>query len=192
MRPAVLLVGPTAPALAEALPHDRLDAHAAGSDAAAAAYLSGTAFDHVLCLGPSAAADTARRLGLDVQTLPADTAADGIARALGLATPGTASPDASRDAARATGDRGEAARRLAALRAEIDRVAHDLNNPVAVILGNAQLARALAPDLPDDVAAALADIEEAAGVLADRARALGALRTRVDGALAALGQSRQS
>ena len=186
MRTAVLLVGPDAAARAAALDDGPVDVLAADSDMAARAYLAGTAFDRVVCLGPSEAAGTARTLGIDVVSLPADSASDAIGRVLGLAPPDPARPSAPLPPA----DGGEAARHVQALRAEIDRVAHDLNNPVAVILGNAQLARALAPDLPDDVAAALADIEDAAGVIAERAKQLGALRRGADRALVALGHER--
>ncbi len=68
---------------------------------------------------------------------------------------------------------------LSALRDEIARVAHDLANPLAVIAGTAQLGREMAADT--ETAEAFADIEAAAGILAERLADLAALRRRLDG-----------
>ena len=63
------------------------------------------------------------------------------------------------------------------LQVALTRVTHDINNPLAVISGNAQLllelARAL--DLDPDVAKPIQDIEEASQRLADMVQRLNAL-----------------
>ena len=190
MRLAVLLVGTRAPELADALAgDDRLDALAAASGDAGRAYLSGTALDRVVTLGDSGVAAAAAALGVETLALAPDATAADVLRALGLGDR-EADPRAAAPSPDASSDRAEAVRRLRSLRAEIDRVAHDLNNPVAVILGNAQLARELgaAAGLDPAVAGSLDDIETAAGQLAERARELGALRRLADAALEALRQ----
>ncbi len=57
------------------------------------------------------------------------------------------------------------ARDLERVRGELGRITHALNNPLAVISGNAQLSRELIATTPGDpmVASSLADIETAAG-----------------------------
>ncbi len=71
------------------------------------------------------------------------------------------------------------------LRVALTRVTHDINNPLAVISGNAQLllelARAL--DLDPDVAKPIQDIEEASQRLASMVERLNALNAaaRTDG-----------
>ena len=71
------------------------------------------------------------------------------------------------------------------LKAELGRVAHALNNPLAVITGNAQLGLELADALAVDesVTESLRNIAEAAGDLEDLFGEVAALRARVDGLL---------
>lgn len=75
----------------------------------------------------------------------------------------------------------ELAARLRRLSDEVGRLYHDVNNPLAVISGNAQLlldigaAEGLGPDLMDSIA----DIETAAQRLADVMQRVRALRDDV-------------
>ena len=68
------------------------------------------------------------------------------------------------------------------LDAELSRLAHDLNNPLAVISGNAQLARevALATGADAMVVDALADLQAGVAELTERLGRLRQLRARMD------------
>lgn len=72
---------------------------------------------------------------------------------------------------------GDPRAELRVLRSEIRRVCHDIQNPVAIISGNAQLlveiARGLA--LPDEVLLPVTDLIEANQLLAERVEELRAL-----------------
>lgn len=184
MRLSVLVSGPDAAALAEALAArtDRLDCVVAPTDATARAYLSGTVFDSVLVTGESREVETlAEALGRTVERVTRDTDAEGLLRRLGIPTGegrGPSDPDVE-----------AAAEQIRALRSALAEVAHDLNNPVAVIQGNAQLALELGQDLDPVIAESLRDIDVASRVLAERIRQIGALRRAADAALATLGAS---
>lgn len=71
-----------------------------------------------------------------------------------------------------------------ALREMVSEVTHDINNPLAIISGNAQLLLELAQmmDLDPDVAKPIGDIEEASRQLAQMVR-------RLDQVKAALGNA---
>lgn len=184
----VLLVDPEAERLAPSLRAlDGLDVSPVTSAMAARAYLAGSAFDAVVASadlpGLDGVAEVARTLGVSrgVLTFAADerdTLAErlgprlGVARRAGGAVlPQAAAPDA--EALRET---------LRGLQAELGRVAHDLANPLAVVVGNAQLgaeiARALGAD--ESLGQAFADIEEAGHALSDRIGQIAALRTRLE------------
>ncbi|HEX9951504.1 MAG TPA: hypothetical protein VGB53_07020 [Rubricoccaceae bacterium] len=160
-----------------------LDATPVTTLAAARAYLSGSTFDVV-----------AIRQGVDP---------DASLRALvaGLGSPGEVveydDPGALRAAlaarfrlqpAPASGTGAPAAEAvgevdLAALRADLARVAHDLANPLAVVVGNAQLGAEIARATGADASLvqAFADIEEGAAELGRRIGALATLRARLGG-----------
>ena len=155
---SVLLVHPDADAwLAPLTPNAEVTTVATAP--AARAYLAGTAFDLVLV---GAGVEGAEAIGAlrDVLGLatPVETVADAdaVARRLGAAPPAPSAPAAS------GGGDG-----LARVRDELSRVAHALNNPLAVIAGNAQLgiemARATGAD--ETVIDALDQIQAAAGEL---------------------------
>jgi nitrogen-specific signal transduction histidine kinase len=80
----------------------------------------------------------------------------------------------------------EATARLEEVCVMLSRVVHDVNNPLAIISGNAQLLVEISRGmgLGQDLAKPLGDIEEAAQVLADRLAGLSALRENVERALA--------
>lgn len=133
----VLLVHPDADRWASELSDQEALVTAASTAQEARAYLAGTAFDAVF-LG--AGADEAGRvqalrdtLGLATQIVVVDGVAE-IARQLA---------GGDEDATR-----GEAG--VAAVRGELARLAHALNNPLAVIAGNAQLAAEMAKAVPTD------------------------------------------
>ena len=65
-----------------------------------------------------------------------------------------------------------------ALREMVTEVAHDINNPLAIIAGNAQLLLEMARviDLDPDVAKPIGDIEEASRRLAQMVRRLDAVK----------------
>ena len=177
----LLLVDPDADRLADALSAlDGLDATPVATAASARAYLAGTAFDAVAVRAGLPEADTlpglAARLGVARGVLTyTDAEAPDLAAALGPRL----GLSARVSAPGAPADRDEA---LRALRDEIARVAHDLANPLAVVVGNAQLGMELARALGADAALgqAFADIEAAGRQLSERTTRLGALRSRLD------------
>ena len=193
MRLSVLVSGPGAARLADALrASGRLDVVAAPTEAEARAYLSGTAFDRVLDTSPDGAvAALAGELGVAADRVASDVDPASVLRRLG--GPGAASAAASlSDAAPALGGNGRAADAVAELQAlgeAISELAHRLNNPVAIVQGNAQLAFELGRtlDLDPTLAESLRDIEAASHRLAAGFRELGALRARVDAVRAGLG-----
>ncbi len=182
----LLLVDSDAAAVAERLaplvPHARVTP--ASSAVAARAYLAGGAFDAVACHDASDAATLqalADVLGLGVAV---QTYAEERDLANALAPRLTPSPET------AVGAPDEAPRRLAdadvraaleAVRDELARLAHALNNPLAVIAGNAQLGReiALATGADAEVTQALESVDAAAGTLGAMFREIGALRTHI-------------
>ncbi len=70
----------------------------------------------------------------------------------------------------------------AAFQQALSEMTHDINNPLAIISGNAQLLLELARmlDLDPDVAKPIQDIEEASHRLADTVRRLNALKETLD------------
>ena len=176
---SVLVVGPRVDGFAAALAsHGALAATPAPTFDAAIAYLDATTFDVVLV--QDAWADRLRNVvhkrGLPSSVLPfSEDGADPPAWAARLLGE-TGAP---------TGD--DAREALEAIRDEIGRVVHALNNPLAVIVGNAQLAQELARAVETDptIAVAIDDIAHAGeelGRLFDRVRDL---RSRVDAVLRA-------
>lgn len=182
----LLLIDPEAERLAAPLAALDVDVTPVATASAARAYLAGTAFDAVAVRdgldGAADLADLASRLGvrLGVTTYTPAEAQD-LGAALGPrlgVSPRSATdrvpPDVPPDAAREA---------LVALRDEIGRVAHDLANPLAVVVGNAQLGLEMARALGADAALgeAFGDIEAAGRQLAEQTAALAALRARLDG-----------
>ncbi len=175
-----------------------LDVTVARSVVAARGYLAGSAFDAVavradldpddalgaLAAGLNVSGGVVRYAG--VTALVARFASGPAATPAASAAPPAAAPAHAAPAQ----DAPELSDALAALRAEIGRVAHDLANPLAVIAGNAQLGTELVRDADPDgmLTQAFADIGEAAAELARRTADLGALRRRID-ALTSAGRS---
>lgn len=161
---------------------------AVAEDAAAWIALVETASDlkssrHVLAIAPGdVAAEQARAAGANeafVHPVPADVIADHVVHALGLSLfDGISGDGALAETVEAANDD------LEAIREELGRMAHALNNPLAVIHGNAQyvLELAQALELDDCVVAPLRDIEEAGSQLATLFRAIGDLRHRIGSA----------
>lgn len=147
----------------------------------ARAYLAGTAFDLVLVgegvEGAEAIAALRDVLGLSttVETV-ADRAA--VAQRLGTATPPPAAAPISAPTPSASG----AGEGLGRVRDELGRVAHALNNPLAVIAGNAQLGLELADALGADEALVevLQNIWTASAELEALFAEVAGLRTLVD------------
>ena len=150
----ILLVHPDAEQWLPALPADAT-VMTADDAREARAYLAGTAFDAVF-------------VGEGVEGIEAIAALRDV---LGLSVPVEPVADADALAARLsrTGG-GEAGGALAEVRDELSRVAHALNNPLAVIAGNAQLGLEMASAIPTD-----ATITEALGAIRDAASDLEAL-----------------
>lgn len=166
----------------------------AGTATAARAHLSGTAFDAVAARadldGLAGVAEVADALGVPQGVLtyqPGDDLAARLASRLSL--PARGAPEVAADPAERDSPDGtrEALVReaLAALRVEIGLVAHDLANPLAVVVGNAQLGAELVRALALEAALgdAFADIEEAGRELARRIGRLAELQARLDALL---------
>ena len=167
----VLLVHPAPDPWLAALP-DTIDVATAASATDARAYLAGTSFDAVF-------------VGADVEGIEAIRALRDV---LGLSTPvePVASPEALVAALQGTPRKGGAGREaLEEIRGELSRVAHALNNPLAVIAGNAQLGAEMASMIPTDatIVESLGAIREAAAELEALFSDVAALRRRVDRAL---------
>ncbi len=173
-RRAVLLVHPDADGWTDSLDLDA-DVTTAETAQAARAYLAGTAFDLVLVgegvEGAEAIAALRDVLGLSTTV---ETVADGAAVARRL---GTAPPAAAPTAAASGAGAG-----LGHVRDELGRVAHALNNPLAVIAGNAQLGLELAGALGTDEALVevLQSIQAASAELEALFSEVAALRALVD------------
>ena len=158
---------------------------------AARAYLAGTRFDAVAARadldGLAGVADVALAFGVPhgvVTYRPGDDLAAVLARRLGLDVRDVRAPavDSASDPAVRESENGmrEA---LVALRGEIGLVAHDLANPLAVVVGNAQLGAELARALDASLGEAFADIEEAGRELSRRIGRLADLQARIDALL---------
>ncbi len=174
----LLVVGPDAEAIVARLA-GVVEATPAPSRLAAEAYLAGAAFDTVaIAAGPDADA-LARLAGrLGARVVRYDSAESLVARFAPAVASSAAAPalPAAVSAADARGALVEVRDRLAEL-------AHALNNPLAVVVGNAQLgrevARATAAD--PDVIAAFDGIDAGAAALGELLGDLTALRRALDG-----------
>lgn len=148
------------------------------SATAARAYLSGSAFDAVFVQEGTGGTDGLRALrdvlGLSTPVKPVRTR-DEIAQWVGAQRRGA--HDRLTDEQRAT---------LEDLKREMGRVAHSLNNPLSVIMGNAQLGIELstATGTDENVVSALQSIYEAGGELGALFGEVAALRARIDRLLA--------
>ena len=164
--PSILLVHPDAERW---LRDADADVTPAADAVEARAYLAGTAFDAVY-VGP----------GVE------NVASIGALRdVLGLSTPIETVADAEAFYQRREGGGEAAAPVLGEIREELSRVAHALNNPLAVIAGNAQLALELARATPTDetVVESLDAIHKAAGELEALFAEVAGLRARIDRAI---------
>ena len=186
---SVLLVDPQSEALAETVrnEHPTLAVTTAVSDTAARAYLGAAAFD-VVVVGASMPSDIARTLESLVEALGHATRVVAGAPALGLAAwvaqhlQVPPSPTASTPTATGEVSTSDQQAVLKQVGAELSHIAHALNNPLAVIDGNAQLALELAKALEVDasVISAIEDIQGGSQSLAALFSDLAALRARVD------------
>ena len=174
MPSTILLVGPDAERWSARAGADAVTA-AADLDAARA-YLAGTVFDAVWVQeGVPVGGLRALRDALGLPTAVEPVASfDDLARHLGGAGRGGAA------------DGEEVGEALAGLRDEMARVAHALNNPLSVIVGNAQLGLELGAALgvDDDVTGAFEQIQQAASELGGLFADVAALRARIDRLLA--------
>ena len=164
----ILLVHPDADAWLGSI-DARADVTPVGTAQAARAYLAGTAFDLVL-IGPDvegAEAIAALRDVLGLST-PIEPVAD--ARAVEERLGASSQPEV------------EETEVLGQVRDELARVAHALNNPLAVVAGNAQLGLEMAGalDTDDAIVEALQNIKVAAADLEVLFAEVAALRTLVD------------
>lgn len=156
----------------------------APSAVAARAYLAGAAFDAVAVRDAADAAALQALAGVLGQPLTVHVYADeaGLAEWLRArlgppaATASGASPPVATDAARAV---------LEEVQQELARLTHALNNPLAVVAGNAQLGRemALATGADAEVVDALDGVDAAAAALGALFDEIGALRARIGRAL---------
>ncbi len=177
---SVLLVHPDADRWLEEAPNSSIEVTTASSAMEGRAYLAGTAFDTVW-IGPDADASgriEALRdaLGLEVEIEHVEVA--DVERRL--------RDDTGNESAEEESERSSVVRKsLVEVRDELSRVAHDLNNPLAVIAGNAQLAAEMARAVPTDetVVEAIASIQQAAGELEALFADVAALRRLVDRAI---------
>lgn len=180
--PSVLLVHPDAEQWLAAVPGASAEVTTVGTAQGARAYLAGTAFDAVY-VGPGvegAEAIAALRdvLGLATPVVHVE-GPDDVARRLAAPAPAPTGPVAG----------GRTA--LEEIRDELGRVVHALNNPLAVIAGNAQLGSELAQAVPTDetIVDALRAITDAAARLETLFADVAALRALVDRALEADGEA---
>lgn len=171
---SILLVGPDVERWVSERNWEGVDVTSTASATAARAYLSGTAFDVVLLQQGGGGADGLRALR-DV---------------LGLATP-IKEVQTEEDVRRwLSGHRGatsedvvdEQREMLEDLKRELGRVAHSLNNPLSVIMGNAQLGieLAAATEVDEHVVVAMQSIYEAGEELSALFGEVAALRARID------------
>ena len=183
----VLLVDIRGDALADEIQQmfPQLEVTVAASDTAARAYLGASEFD-VVVVGPTMPEETAASLESLVESLGHPSRVLTGARASGLVTwigeqlAVTSRVSASSGVEEASGEQQAV---LASVSAELSRIAHALNNPLAVIDGNAQLALELAKALGVDasVISAIEDIQGGSQSLARLFADIAALRARVDG-----------
>ncbi len=163
----ILLVATDPDAWLATLPADT-EVTTADTAQAARAYLAGTSFAAVF-VGPD---------------VPGAEAIAALRDVLGLSTSveSVAGPE---ELARRLAAGGGGAAALAEVRDELGRIAHALNNPLAVIAGNAQLAREVAGSVPTDemIVDAIASITDAAAELEALFAEVAALRTVVDRAM---------
>lgn len=177
---SVLLVHPDAGLWLESAPDSPIEVTTAASAMEARAYLAGTAFDTVW-IGPDVEASDRIEALRDALGLEVDiehVEAGDVERRLGGGSNDEAAGEERVPASAAT-------ETLEALRDELSRVAHDLNNPLAVIAGNAQLAAEMARVIPTDetIVEAIASIQQAAGQLEALFADVAALRRFVDRAI---------
>ena len=177
--PSLLLVAPDADALVD---HVRqvapaLDLTAASSDTAARAYLGASTFDAVVVSAAlpdelaNALAELAGSLGRPTRLIKG-APRDGLAAWLQERVGGTAPAESAEQTNELLDEVG----------AELSRIAHALNNPLAVIDGNAQLGLELARALGTDasVTAAIEDIQEGSRELASLFAEIAGLRARIE------------
>lgn len=202
----LLLVHPDADALAPAMEAaaDGLAVTACETLVAARAHLVGTGFDGVLAAGALPDGPTASLLELDVHLPPFlvrvdDASAQAEAERAGAALAFVAAPDPRVLAAvalwRLEPAPGEAppappppappaghSEVLRDVSDELAHITHSLNNPLAVIVGNAQLARELYAAAPEDamLGESLVDMEAAAKELIGLVENVQAIRRRID------------
>ncbi|WP_412067486.1 histidine kinase dimerization/phospho-acceptor domain-containing protein [Rubrivirga sp. IMCC43871] len=163
----ILLVATDPDAWLATLPADTV-VTMADSAQSARAYLAGTSFSAVF-VGPEVA-------GAEAITALRDV--------LGLSTP-VESVSGPEELAQRLTSGGGGAEALAEVRDELGRIAHSLNNPLAVIAGNAQLAKEVAGSVPTDemIVDAIASITDAAAELEALFAEVAALRAVVDRAM---------
>lgn len=180
---ALLLVDPQGDALVDDLRKDvpQLNVTVAASVTAARAYLGASAFD-VVVVSATMPEDAAPSLEALVASLkrtarvlpdaPPDDVAGWLRDHLALDPTSSSAPSGA-----------EYQEVLKAVSAELARIAHALNNPLAVIDGNAQLALELSRALGVDasVISAIEDIQGGSQSLAELFADLTTLRKRVDG-----------
>ncbi|MEM1116719.1 MAG: histidine kinase dimerization/phospho-acceptor domain-containing protein [Bacteroidota bacterium] len=168
----VLLVGPDAEAWALD-DVEGIDLTTTPSATAARAYLTGTAFD-VVFLQEGVGGESGLRALRDVLGLatPVEVVASRADVEQWLASRGETAPSAP----------GHSRALLEELKLELGRVAHALNNPLSVIMGNAQLGIELAAamDTDESIVEALKSIHEAGGELGELFSEVADLRDRVD------------
>ena len=183
----LLLVDPDAEPHAARLARPGLDITLAATLLEARAYLSGAAFDAVTVRqGPMAdpLGRVHQSLGLGslfhVHADP-DALEAWVDRRVAPTGLSPAPPDATRPAPPDAGG-GDADGTLPALREEIGRIVHALNNPLAVIAGNAQLGAEMGRVLGVDpsLVSAFEDIGDAATRLGGLFDDVRALRSRID------------
>ena len=193
--PAVLLVDPRADVLVLEAPHG-LAVTAATSDTAARAYLAASTFE-VLVVGASMPAGTGAALAAVsaslghavrlVEGAPQTGFADWLRAQVPVGTPRAEAPtsEATAASAVATSARDAEVAALESVSAELARVAHALNNPLAIIDGNAQLALELSRAMGVDpmVVSAIEDIQGGSQQLAGLFSEIADLRVRIDQAL---------
>ena len=169
---SVLLVGPDAPAWADDPALAAANVTAAETVADARAYLAATAFDVAYVLpgaGPTEGLAALRDvLGLSLPIEPVGTL-DDLRERLAAGRPQVALDDETRAL-------------LEGLKGELGRIAHSLNNPLAVITGNTQLGLELASAFEADasIVESLQSISEAAGTLEALFADVAGLRARID------------
>lgn len=200
--PSLLLVHPDAAALAEAMQRavPTLTATPATSLRAARAHLVGSSFDAVLALAHLPDGPSASLLELDIHVPPLLVVARSEeereeAERAGAAFSFVADSEpvvlaavaawhlgAEPDPPGARGGDVPPASAMQDVSDELARFTHAINNPLAVVVGNAQLVRELYGLAPDDemIPSSLSDIETAAREIVALVEEVQALRRRID------------